>query len=128
MAASSSSKDKFFDNVINPYLWEVMQHPQAIQMRDGVMHIHDVQGPKGNGSMEARLEAMEKEVFRCKGMVERGLNANNLMIADYTRDLKVNGKSMRTSSSPSTSKSTSSIAISTNIKAKSLNKRQGLKV
>ncbi|KAE8817457.1 40S ribosomal protein S5-1 [Hordeum vulgare] len=95
MDTSSSSKDKFFDNVINPYLREVMQHPQAIQMRDGVLHIRDVQGPKGTGSVEARLEAMEQEVFWCKGMVERGLNANHLMIANYTRDLKVDGKSMK---------------------------------
>ncbi|KAE8772848.1 40S ribosomal protein S5-1 [Hordeum vulgare] len=75
MAASSSSKDKFFDNVINPYVREVMQHPQAIQMREGVLHIRNVQGPKG--------------------MVERGLNANHLMITDDTRDLKVDGKSMK---------------------------------
>ena len=59
MAASSSSKDKFFENVVNPYLREVMQHPQAIQMRDEVLHIRDVQGPRGTRSMEARLEAME---------------------------------------------------------------------
>ena len=93
MAASSSPK--FFDNVINLYLREVMQHPQAIQMHDGVQHIRDVQGPKGTGSVEARLEAMEQEVFRCKGMVEHGINANHRMIADYTRDLKVEGKSMK---------------------------------
>ncbi|XP_073362262.1 uncharacterized protein [Aegilops tauschii subsp. strangulata] len=95
MAASSSSKDKFFKNVINPYLWEVMEHPQAIEMREGVLHIRDVQGPKGTGSMEARLEAMEQEVFRCRGMVERGVNANHLMIADYTHDIKVDGESMK---------------------------------
>ncbi|KAE8792087.1 40S ribosomal protein S5-1 [Hordeum vulgare] len=95
MAASSSSKDKFFDNVINPYLREVMYHPHAIQMGDGVLHIRDVLGPKGTGSVEATLEAMEQKVFWCKGMVERGLNANHLMIAAYTRDLKVNGKSMK---------------------------------
>ncbi|KAI4992003.1 hypothetical protein ZWY2020_040389 [Hordeum vulgare] len=95
MAASSSSKDKFFDNVINPYLREVVQHSEAIQMREGVLHIRDVQGPKGTGSVEARFEAMEREVFRCKGMVERGLNANHFMIADYIRDLKVDGKSMK---------------------------------
>ncbi|KAE8772837.1 40S ribosomal protein S5-1 [Hordeum vulgare] len=95
MAASSSSKDKFFDNVIIPYLREVMQHPHAVQMHDGVMHIRDVQGPKGTGSLEASLEAMEQEVFRCKGMVERALNANHLMIADYTRDLNMDGKSMK---------------------------------
>src|SRR3989337_898072 len=95
MVASSSSKDKFFENVINPYLREVMQHPQAIQMHEGVLHICDVQGLKGTGTLEARLDAVEQEVFMCKGMVERGLNANHLMIADYTRDLKVDGKSMK---------------------------------
>ena len=51
--------------------------------------------PKGTGTVEARLEAMEQEVFWCKRMVERGLNANNLMITDLTRDLKVDGKSMK---------------------------------
>ncbi|KAE8768280.1 40S ribosomal protein S5-1 [Hordeum vulgare] len=95
MAASSSSKDKFFDNVVNPYVREVMSHPQAIHMHDGMLHIRDVHGPKGTGSMMARLEAMEQEVFRCMGMVEHGLNANHLMITDYTRDLKVDGKSMK---------------------------------
>ncbi|KAE8776579.1 40S ribosomal protein S5-1 [Hordeum vulgare] len=95
MAASNSSKDKFFDNFINPYPREVMQHPQSIQMRDGVLHICDVQGPKGTGSVEVRLEAMEQEVFQGKWMVEHGLNANHLMIVDYTRDLKVDSKSMK---------------------------------
>ena len=95
MASSSSSKDKFFKNVINPYLREVVQHPQVIQMHEGVLHICDVQGPKGTGTVEARLEVMEQEVFRCKGMVERGLNANHLMIMDLDRDLKVDGKPMK---------------------------------
>ena len=67
MAASSSSKDKCFENVVNPYLREVVQHPQAIQMHEGVLHIHDVQGPKGTRTMEARLEAMEQEVFVARG-------------------------------------------------------------
>ncbi|KAE8810754.1 40S ribosomal protein S5-1 [Hordeum vulgare] len=95
MAAPSSSKDKFFEKVINPYLRDVMQHPQAIEMREGVLHIQDVHGTKGKGTMEARIEAMEHEVFKCNGMVERGLNANHFMITDYTRDLKVDGKSMK---------------------------------
>ena len=73
-------------------------------------------------------EAMEREVFRCKGMVERGLNANDLMIADYTRDLKVDGKSMKDIVFSFKSKSTSSRARSTTFKTKSLNMRQGLKV
>ena len=45
--------------------------------------------------MEARLEALEQDVFRCKGMVERGLHANHLMITDLPRDLKVDGKPMK---------------------------------
>ena len=93
MASSSSSKDNFYKNLINPYLREVVQHPQAILMHEGVLHIRDVHGPKGTGTMEARLEAMEQEVFRCKGMVERGLNANHLMITDLS--LKVDGKPMK---------------------------------
>ena len=92
MAAPRSSKDKFFDNVINPYLREVAQHPQVIQMHEGVLHLRDVPGPKGTGTLEARLEAMEQDMFKCKGMVEHGLNANHLMITDLSRDLKVDGK------------------------------------
>ena len=95
MAASSSSKDKFFKNVINPYLREVVQHPQVIQMHEGVLHLSDVPCPKETGTMEARLEAVEQDVFRCKGMVERGLNANHLMITDLSRDLKLDGKPMK---------------------------------
>ena len=95
MAAPSSSKDKFFENFIYPYLREVMQHPQAIQMREGVRHIRGVQGPKRTGTMEARLEAMEQEVFKCKGIVELGLSANHLVIMDFSRDHKVDGRSMK---------------------------------
>ena len=72
MASSSSSKDKFFKNVINPYLREVVQHPQTIQMHEGVLYIRGEQGPMGTGTVEGRLEAMEQGVFRCKGIVERG--------------------------------------------------------
>ena len=95
MASSSSSKDKFFKNVINPYLREVVQHPQTIEMHEGVLHLRDVACPKGTGTMEDRLEVVEQDVFRCKGMVERGLNANHLMITDLSRDLKVDGKPMK---------------------------------
>ncbi|KAE8768732.1 40S ribosomal protein S5-1 [Hordeum vulgare] len=53
-------------------------------MREGMLHIHDVEGPKKIGSMETRLEAMEQQVFKCQGMVERGLNANHMMITEFT--------------------------------------------
>ncbi|KAE8796703.1 40S ribosomal protein S5-1 [Hordeum vulgare] len=54
-------------------------------MREGMLHIRDVEGPKKTGSMETRLEAMEQQVFKCQGMVERGLNANHMMITEFTK-------------------------------------------
>ena len=65
MASSSALKDKFFEKVINPYLMEVLQHPQPIEMREGLLHICDVEGPRRTGSTEARLEALEQQVFKC---------------------------------------------------------------
>ena len=59
MTTPSASKDKFFEKVINPYLVEVLRHPQTIEMRDGLLHIRDVEGPRKTGSTEARLEALE---------------------------------------------------------------------
>ncbi|KAE8805717.1 40S ribosomal protein S5-1 [Hordeum vulgare] len=53
-------------------------------MREGMLHIRDVEGPKKTRSMETRLEAMEQQVFKCQGMVERGLNANHMMIMEFT--------------------------------------------
>ncbi|KAE8809747.1 40S ribosomal protein S5-1 [Hordeum vulgare] len=53
-------------------------------MREGMLHIRDVEGPKKTGSVETRLEAMEQQVFKCQGMVERGLSANHMMITKFT--------------------------------------------
>ena len=75
MSSPSAPKDKFFERVINPYLAEVLQHTQTIEMREGVLHIRDVEGPRRTESMETKLEAVEQQVFKCQGMVERGLNA-----------------------------------------------------
>ena len=95
MTSSSAPKDKFFEKVINPYLAEVLQHPQAIEMREGVLHIRYVEGPKKTGSVETRLEAMEQQIFKCQGMVERGLNANHMMIAEFTNKHKLDPKSIQ---------------------------------
>ncbi|KAE8781545.1 40S ribosomal protein S5-1 [Hordeum vulgare] len=64
MASPTSSMDKFFEKVISPDLSEVMKHPRTIEMRDGVPHIQDVQVSKKMGTVEARLNTTEKEVFR----------------------------------------------------------------
>ncbi|KAE8808519.1 40S ribosomal protein S5-1 [Hordeum vulgare] len=54
-----------------------------------MLHIRDVEGPKKTGSIETRLEAMEQQVFKCQGMVERGLNANHMMITKFTSNHKM---------------------------------------
>ena len=89
MASPSAPKDKFFERVINPYLAEVLQHPQTIEMCEGVLHIHDVEGPRRTGSVETKLEAVEQQVFKCQGMVERGLNANHMMITEFTNKHRI---------------------------------------
>ncbi|KAE8792783.1 40S ribosomal protein S5-1 [Hordeum vulgare] len=58
-------------------------------MSEGMLHIRDVEGPKKTGSVESRLEAMEQHVFKCQGMVERGLNANHVMIMEFTNKHKI---------------------------------------
>ena len=94
MSSPSAPKDKFFERVINPYLAEVLQHPQTIEMREGVLHIRDVQGPRRTGSVETKLEAVEQQVFKCQGMVERGLNANHMMITEFTNNRKLDAKNI----------------------------------
>ena len=66
MTSPSAPKDKFLEKVINPYLVEVLQHPQTIEMHEGVLHIRDVEGPKRTGSVETILEEMEQQVFKCQ--------------------------------------------------------------
>ena len=87
-------KEKFFEKVINPYLVEVLQHPQTIEMREGVLHIRDVEGPRRTGSVEAKLEAVEQQVFKCQGMVERVHNANQMMIMEFTNNHKMDDKNI----------------------------------
>ena len=79
---------------MNHYLSEVRQHPQTIEMLEGVLHIRDVEGPKKTGSMETRLEATEQQVFKCQGMVECGLNANHMTIAEFTNNHKLDAKNI----------------------------------
>ncbi|KAE8787862.1 40S ribosomal protein S5-1 [Hordeum vulgare] len=89
MASSKARKDKIFEKVINPYLAGVLQHPQSTAMREGMLHIRDVEGRKKNRSVKARLEAMEQQVFKCQGMVERGLKDNHMMITEFTNKHKI---------------------------------------
>ena len=92
MASPSAPKDKFFEKVINPYLAEVRRHPQTIEMHEGLLHIRDVEGPRRTESMETRLEALEQQVFKCQEMVEHGLDANHIMITEFTNNHKLDAK------------------------------------
>ncbi|KAE8770775.1 40S ribosomal protein S5-1 [Hordeum vulgare] len=89
MTSPKAPKDKIFEKVINPYLTGVLQQPQSIEMRERMLHIRDVEVPKKTVSMEARLEAMEQQVFKCQGMVEHGLNANQMKITEFTNKHKI---------------------------------------
>jgi hypothetical protein len=50
---------------------ELKMHPKELLLKDGEVQIEDVRGPKGEGSLEARMEELEQEVFRYKKMAER---------------------------------------------------------
>ena len=92
MSSSSAPKDKFFKKVINPYLAEVLQHPQTIEMREGLLHIRDVEGSRKTESTEARLQTLEQEVFKCQEMVKRGLDCNHIRITEFTNNHKLDVK------------------------------------
>src|SRR3954467_11007066 len=91
MASPSSPKDKFVVNVINPYLAQVKKHPQTIRLEDGVLHQEDLKESVKEGSIKARLEEVEEEVFKYKKMVERGVEANFNLINElktFYKDMK----------------------------------------
>ncbi|KAE8814920.1 40S ribosomal protein S5-1 [Hordeum vulgare] len=69
-----------------------MKHPQEVVTDEGVLHIRDVQLHKMTRNMEERLEPVEQEIFKCKGMVERGLITNHSMITTFMRENKVGGR------------------------------------
>jgi hypothetical protein len=49
---------------------ELKMHPKELSLKDGKVQTEDVQGPKGEGSLEARMEELDQEVFRYKKMAE----------------------------------------------------------
>jgi hypothetical protein len=59
MSSSGSSEENSLADIINPYMRELKMHPKECLLKDGELQIEDVQGPKGKGSLEARMEAME---------------------------------------------------------------------
>jgi hypothetical protein len=70
MSLSGSSEENPLADIINPYMRELKMHPKELSLEDGKLQIEDVQGPTGEGSLEARMEALEQEVFKYKKMAE----------------------------------------------------------
>jgi hypothetical protein len=70
MSSSGSSKENSLANIFNPYMNELKMHPKELLLKDGEVQIEHVRGPKGGGSLEARMEEVEQEVFRYKKMAE----------------------------------------------------------
>jgi hypothetical protein len=50
---------------------ELKMHPKELSLKDRKVQIEDLQGPKGEGSLDARMEVLEQEVLRYKKMAER---------------------------------------------------------
>jgi hypothetical protein len=49
---------------------ELNMHPKELLLKDGKVQIEDFRGTKGMGSLKARMEELEQEVFRYKKMAE----------------------------------------------------------
>jgi hypothetical protein len=64
MSLSGSSEENPLVDILNPYMRELKLHPKELSLKDGKLQIEDVQGPIGEGSLEARMEALEQEVFK----------------------------------------------------------------
>ena len=71
MSSSGASEDNSLVDAINPYMAELKMHPKELSRKDGKLQIKDVQGPKGEGSLEARMEKLEQEVFEYRKMAVR---------------------------------------------------------
>jgi hypothetical protein len=59
MSSSGPSEENSLADIINPYMRELKMHPKELSLMDGELQIKDAQGPKGEGSLEARMEALE---------------------------------------------------------------------
>jgi hypothetical protein len=90
MASSSNDKENPLADSINPYMRELKMHLKELSLKDGELQIKDVQGPKGEGSLEARMEALEQEVLKYKKMAECEVDIiyriNQELVAKYKRE------------------------------------------
>jgi hypothetical protein len=90
MSSSGASEENALADIINPYMRELKMHPKELSLKDGELQIEDVQGPTREGSLEARMEALEQEVFKYKKMVEREVDIiyriNQELVAKHKKE------------------------------------------
>jgi hypothetical protein len=90
MSLFGSSEENSLADIINPYMRELKMHPKELSLKDGKLQIEDVQGPTGEGSLEAKMVALEQEVFKYKKMVEREVDIihriNQELIAKHQKE------------------------------------------
>jgi hypothetical protein len=93
MDSASNDKENSLANIINPYMRELKMHPKELSLKDGKLQIEYVQGLIGEGSLEARMEALEQEVFKYKKMAEREVDIihkiNQELIAKHKKETAV---------------------------------------
>ncbi|KAK1668186.1 hypothetical protein QYE76_056345 [Lolium multiflorum] len=85
---AGTPKDSFFEDIVNPYMNELKMHPKELLLVDGELQIKDVQGPKGEGSLEDRMEKLEQEVFNYKKMVEREVDIFHKIVSELIDEHK----------------------------------------
>jgi hypothetical protein len=90
MSSSGPSEENPLANTINPYMRELKMHPKELLLKYGELHIKYVQVPKGEGSLEARMEAREQEVFKYKKMAEHEVDIihriNQELVTKYKKE------------------------------------------
>ncbi|KAK1661297.1 hypothetical protein QYE76_049456 [Lolium multiflorum] len=82
MSSSETPKDSSCKDVDNLYMNELKMHPKELLLVDGELQIKDVQGPKGEGSLEDRMEKLEQEVFNYKKMAEREVDIFHKIVSE----------------------------------------------
>jgi hypothetical protein len=90
MSLSGPSEENPLADIINPYMRELKMHPKELLLKDGELQIKDVQVSKGEGSLKARMEALEQEVFKYMKMAEREVDIihriNQELVTKYKKE------------------------------------------
>ncbi|KAK1628869.1 hypothetical protein QYE76_003184 [Lolium multiflorum] len=82
MSSSETPKDNSSKDVGNLYMEELRMHPKELLLVEGELQVKDVQGPKGEGSLEDRMEKLEQEVFKYKKMAEREVDIFHRIVSE----------------------------------------------